>query len=221
MQAPTDKKHQNKTKSDGKSGQKPVIRKRKKITLRYLENAGLHYLNRFSSSRSNFEKIMRRKINKSCKDHPDQDLAICLNMLTEITDKFERLGYLNDSKFAEQLTRSLFQQGKSPRLVAEKLREKGLSNDIITQHVSKDHNAPADLNYLTALRFCQKKRLGAFSNHLNDNDEDQNNPLNSKEYQKTMGKFARAGFDYATAKKALATPIAEAEDLISYLQQIS
>ena len=44
----------------------PAPKKRKKITLSYLENAGAYYLERFSASEAQFRKVMGQKIYKSC-----------------------------------------------------------------------------------------------------------------------------------------------------------
>lgn len=49
----------------------------KKISERYLYNSGLAYLQRFPSSSSNFQRVMMRKINNSCRHHVEQDIDAC------------------------------------------------------------------------------------------------------------------------------------------------
>lgn len=109
----------------------------KKITLRYLENAGAYYLGRFSSSRENFRTVMQRKIEKSCKDHPEQDKQQCERILNSVIEKFERLGYINDAAYADSLYKSMRRQGKSLRVIRSRMLAKGINKEQIARTAEK------------------------------------------------------------------------------------
>lgn len=187
-----------KTKASSKKKTEKKIRK--KISARYLENAGVHYLNRYASSVENFRQVMMRKIQKSCADHPDQDKDECVTLLNQTIQKFYDLGYLNDDIYAKQYIRGLLIQGKSPRAITQKLIEKSLDpqkySQLITQSISADFLAdcPHDLDFLAALRLCKKKRIGPF------------NPDETKRrdnFEKDLGKLARSGCSYQSARQAI------------------
>lgn len=155
---------------------------RKKITARYLENAGVYYLERFSASIAQFRRVMERKITLSCKDHPDQSKESCLALLDDVVAKFEKLGYLNDDAYARSLLYSLTQRGLSRSRILMTLKQKGISADLVATILpDKD----ADTERLSALRWAKKKRLGPFSLRAREND-----------LQRGLASLARAGFDY-------------------------
>ena len=163
----------------------PTDKKRKKITQSYLENAGVYYLQRFSASTAQFRRVMERKIALSCKDHPDQEKPTCLALLDRVVQKFENLGYLNDTHYANALLHSLEQRGLSHSRIQMTLRQKGISIDLLDT-MMPDRDIEKDK--LAALRWAKKKRLGPFSTRTRDND------LN-----RGLSSLARAGFDYDLA----------------------
>lgn len=192
-------------------------KKRKKISAKYLENAGAYYLGRYASSRENFRRVMMRKIDKSCKDNPDQSYEKCCYLLNQTIEKFDRLGYLDDEKYALSQYRQMRLKGKSFLFICQKLKEKGVPSEIIETMCHNDTESPAhdqETEYKTALRLCQKKRIGAFRRHESRQPADQ-----ADIYRKELARLARAGFSYDVAKKALDTPREKAEEFISQLQQ--
>lgn len=172
-------------------------KKRKKITLSYLENAGAYYLERFSASITSFRRVMERKIARSCHDHPEQDKDACLTMLDEITAKFVRLGYLNDEIYAKQLAGSLQTKGQSHRRIKQNMALKGLSEDLIGQSLPDmdEENEKA-----AALRLAKKRRLGCFATRPKEND-----------LQKGLASLMRAGFDFSTAQWVMGLTIEDIE----------
>lgn len=200
---------------------KKQTKKRKKITKQYLENAGAFYLNRFSSSQSNFHRVMLRKIEKSLIDHPDQNKSECIKMLDGVIDKFVSLGYLDDHQYVRQNIQSLRRQGKSRRAIISKLRQKGVDSEIIETEMNEleslDGNTDREENnieLLSALRHCRKKRMGPFADeNMNCNDKQSvDNKL-----KKDLARLARAGFDFKTSRAVIEMSKNEAERFLNYL----
>ena len=90
----------------------------------------------------------------------------------------ERLGYINNQRFAENTIRRLSNSGKSKSYISTKLKLAGIEEEQIRETLSQTN----DLE--NARIMVQKKHLG-------------------KDFQKDLARLARAGFSYETARKAL------------------
>lgn len=182
----------------------------KKITSDYLHNSGLFYLQKYASSVSNFERVMLKKIQKSCYFHKDQDLKSCVDMLENTKNKFIHLGILNDKNYAEMKVRSMRKEGKSGQIIHQKLKQKGISSSLIEGaiHAYNDHHGflEQDVDLISALVFCRRKKMGAFySEPLEDNAQNI--------YNKWLQTLARQGFSYETSQKALSKTKKEIEEI--------
>lgn len=177
-----------------------IQKKRKKITQSYLENAGAYYLERFSASIAQFCRIMGQKIEKSCKDHPDQNREECLTLLDAVVKKFIDLGYLNDTVYARSLYNTLLLRGFSRTRILGTLRMKGLTQESIDSVIPEP---TIEQEKESALRWAKKKRLGPFALRVRDND-----------LQRGLGSLARAGFGYDIASWVMKLSPNEAQDLL-------
>lgn len=177
----------------------------KKITETYLHNSGLYYLERYASSVENFKRVMRNKIKKSCAHHDDQNMDECLTLLQSITDKFIDLGLLNDDQYARGMVTSYRRQGKSRKAIEMKLRSKGLRSELVLEHletIDAEHKYPVEAEFIAALKLAKKRRIGPFQG--------------DKEvvFDKALGIFARAGFNYDMARKVMELSQEDAEDTL-------
>lgn len=169
----------------------------KKITGKYLYNAGLAYLQRFPSSTAHFQAVMGRRIDRSCRHHPDLERGACQALLDEVTKQFAAMGYLNDDLYLKGMITSLRGRGLSRTAIVMKLRQKGMNEDSVREAL-KAYDEENDLNDdQAALRLCRRKKIGPYA--LNPPDDGQK--------QKWLAALARAGFSYEVASKALATPV--------------
>jgi len=186
-----------------RSGPKPP----KKVSASWLHNAGLYYLQRFAASSGHFRTVMRRKINRSCAHHPEQDREECYSLLDELIAKFERAGLLDDKIYARGSVISLRRRGLSARAIGAKLQAKGLSSSQIeaamAEHDSGEHD---DSELLAALRAARRKRIGPFETAAKQEIEQQD--------QKALAALARAGFSYEICRRALDLPRDDAETLL-------
>jgi regulatory protein len=170
-------------------------KKPKKITESYLHNAGLYYLERFSSSSGNFHAVMLRKVKRSCIVHTEQNYEQCAAMVDALVEKFINAGLLDDETYTRSKVSTLRRRGKSARFIDAYLKAKGLPAEQIGQalkHYDNENTAtPAETEREAAITFARKKRLGPFRD--------------KKEYdpQKELGRMARAGFSYDTSRSVL------------------
>lgn len=183
--------------------QENIQKKRKKITQPYLENSGAYYLQRFSASTSQFRKVMTRKIDLSCKDHPEQNYEDARDLLEDVIIKFNDLGYLNDNNYARILLSSLKNRGFSLGRILQTLKQKGVPSEVI-KDIQPEPSI--DEERLAALIWMRKKRLGAFNTRPREGDMNRH-----------LASLARSGFDYHTSRWVISLSINEAEILIEEL----
>lgn len=106
---------------------------------------------------------------------------------------------LDDESFAEVTTRSALRAGKSRRQIKDKLKSKGIENELISSAVEEVD----DLH--SAVIFARKRRFGPFRREEPD----------EKRKNKELSAFARAGFSFDISKRVYRMALEEAEELLS------
>ncbi len=177
---------------------KPV--KRKIPTPQNLHNVALHYLGRYAASEASLRRVLQNRIRRAAHDNPDfaQDetkQAALRSTIETIIETHKRTGVLNDTAFAETKVNSLRRQGRSRRIIQQKLAVKGVKNDIVAAALENHaDDAPPEVAELkAALILAKKRKLGAFRTMPADDDR----------RRKDFATLARAGFSSDIARKAL------------------
>jgi len=158
----------------------------KKLSERYLRNSGEYYLNRFPASSKHFEIVMTRKIDRSIRDHPDQDKTEWVTHVREtLVPYFENLGFLNDEMLAQGLFNSFKNKGFSKAKIKSRMIQKSIPTHLVDDLFSNGFNDKDAI-----IQFAKKKKIGRYSvnGYIDYNDK-----------QKDLGKLARAGFSYDVA----------------------
>lgn len=169
----------------------------KKVTAGYLERAALHYLERFSTSQSNLEAVLVRKIrrrNDKFAAPSDEQMEWVKNVVS----KCMRYGYVDDSRYAQQRAESMLRRGKPVRMIAIDLKQKGISQEIIAATLELlQEEANIDMNRSAAAAFVKRRRFGCFRRPIEDQEA-----LNQK-IEKELASMARAGFGFEISKEIL------------------
>jgi regulatory protein len=105
---------------------------------------------------------------------------------------------LDDRAFAEISSRSGMRSGRSKRAVAQRLTRKGVARDTAAEAVEQMDDLFA------AVALARKRAFGPFRKV----------ELDDKRKAKEFSAFARAGFSFDIARKALAMPLDEAEEML-------
>ncbi len=155
----------------------------KKMTKQRLKNIALYYLKRFDSSSANLRQVLQRRTKDSIYHNPDLSQEECFGWIEELLLDFERLGYLNDKRYAEFKIKNYLLSGKPEKYIKIKMGQKGISQDLIDDILSEQEY---DLEEM-ALKYAKKKKIGPYRV---DKESQKAN------YQKDLGSFIRAGFDY-------------------------
>ena len=157
-------------------------RPQKKITPQRLKNIALYYLKRFESSVENLRSVLRRRIDAYARENPDWKKEQGYQWAEDVLAEFERLHYLDDARYAEIKVRSYLNSGKPERYIENKLKQKGISAEKVSEILSEQEYNPFDM----ALKLAQRKKIGPYRTGENCRDF----------RQKDMATLVRAGFDY-------------------------
>lgn len=148
----------------------------KKITPDRLKNIALFYLERYEASSDKLRTVLKRRLVKAKLEQPISKDAF--QWIENVVHEMQRLGYVNDKRFSENLVRRLSSMGKSPSYIKIKLKSAGIDDELIAYALS-------DTDTLTQARLVVQKK------HLGNN------------FKRDLAYLARMGFPYEIAKEAL------------------
>lgn len=155
----------------------------KKITKIRLQNIALYYLQRFDTSVQKLREVLKKRVNEYAHFDSEFKRNEAYQWIEEILEKFVDYHYLDDARFAENKVRNYLMGGKPKKYIENKLREKGVSEEIIADCFDEVEYNPWEV----ILNFARKKKIGGFRE-----DEKKRRELR----QKDMGTLVRAGFEY-------------------------
>lgn len=162
----------------------------RKITKQRLRNIALYYLKRFESSVANLRSVLMRRVNDYAYHMPEWDKSEAVNWVEELLVDFERLGYVDDERYAEIKIKSYISAGKAPRYIQGKMRAKGIGENLVEDFLdSQEYNQSE-----AALKLARKKKIGPYRV-----DEEERRTMR----QKDLAKLVQAGFDYDVAVEVL------------------
>lgn len=194
-------------------------RRRTDIDGPWLERVAVAYLQRFSSSSQHLKRVLTRRVDKvareaaralnEAQDHTaeaqgqaeEKSIEIRSRgavLIDELVARLLRAGLLDDTAFARGRALALFRQGHGTRSIRQRLRIKGVPDDLIdgaieaiAQETGEDEGPDPDL-MACALR-ARRKRLGPFRSPADQ----------QARRQKDLAALARAGFAYGVARRII------------------
>jgi len=181
-----------------KTYKKPAKREKRpprKISKTYLENAGLYYLERYSSSVANFRRIIMRKVKRSC-DYHKVDINEFIPLVDELIERYIKVGLIDDSVFAKAKVTSMRRKGLGKQAIISKLYAKGLAREDIEKAIIEVDNNNENAELEAAIYYTKRKKLGKYRIKPPSDNPD-------KDKQKELASLARAGFSYTIAHKVL------------------
>lgn len=109
--------------------------------------------------------------------------------------RFQESRLLDDGRYADNLVRGLRERGASTVRIRQKLRQRGVAEEIAEQVLERAASSPGDGDLSAARAYARRRRLTT--------RYDLTNPA---ERQKALAALARQGFSYGTAIAALEPP---------------
>jgi regulatory protein len=167
-----------------------------KITLsaEHLDRVALRYLNRFDSSVANLRRVLMRELRRAERSGDEQpDAEAAERLIDELLERFQRSSLLDDSRYAVAFASAQRGRGASRRLIAQKLRQRGVPAATVSDALSAADRETTDAELAAALKFVRKKRLGPHRAP----------ELREAKRRRDLAALARAGFGFDVALKAL------------------
>ena len=165
------------------------------ITAKYLENAAKFYLERYPSSAEGLRRVLDRRVKRA--RIAEAPIVVDVDrVIAGIVAKFVAAGVIDDKAFAQTKARALHRRGTSGRLTRQKLKLAGVDDDTLDaamagldQELDTD---PRQREWKAATALARRRRLGPFRAKERKENRDRD-----------LAAMARAGFDYALARRVI------------------
>ena len=145
----------------------------------------INYLSKYSSSKTNLERILRNKIRRT--NIEKKEKFILYNSIPEIIRKLEKNNFINDYNYANSKVNIFISNGKSKIFIKNYLFKKGIDEKLSSEIFAQLNEEDSNWEIKSARTFARKKN---FQKNNNNNE-------------KNLSKMARAGFSYEIAKKII------------------
>lgn len=165
----------------------------RQATAAHLENAALHYLERFSSSSANLRRVLLRKVARSARVH-GTDPAEGAGLVEAIIARYLQSGLLDDAAYAAQKAASLRRRGTSLYGIRGKLALKGVDAELISATLERLDDGEGSGDLAAACALARRRRLGPYRPRR----------AQAEHRRKDLAALARAGFSLDVARRVLA-----------------
>ena len=159
----------------------------KESNLKEIESKAIWYLERYATSSQNLRKYLKRKVANSHFNLGSEEI------INEVISKLESQKILNDQFFTESKIRSLLNKGWSTKKIGLKLKELGVSDELIDENINNLDGNEEEINLVSAITLVKKRSIGPYRKV----------EFTDKVKNREFGIMSRAGFSYAISKKVL------------------
>ena len=133
-------------------------------------------------------RILLKRIKRSAQYH-GTDVSAGQLWVNEVIEKFLANKLLDDVRYAETKCLSVHRKGGSKQTIRTKLREKGITPDIIEHTFTLLEQDSVDPELIAAAITARRRRLGPYRSRGHRNSF----------REKDLASLARAGFNYSIA----------------------
>ncbi|HMB11454.1 regulatory protein RecX [Saliniramus sp.] len=185
------------------------------VTQAWLQRAALYYLERYSASSAQLQKVLARKVETRLRlrgEAEDPEIAMPARaLIAGVVEQAVSGGYVDDAAYARARVASLRRRGGSHRAIMAKLRGKGLDPALIEEALAEDvaeaqaegqangealddddADARARREYEAARAYARRRRLGPHRT-----------PPQPERRDRDIAAMARAGFALALAIRVI------------------
>ena len=170
-----------------------------------LKDLAYSYIEKYSPSKQQLKVYLMKKILLKFKTTKSRKEIV--EIIDEVILGMEKNKLVNDELYSDSKSRMLLRRGYSLNKINQSLRIKGIDQKYIKQSLEKIKNKEIEPDFVSALKLCKRRRIGAIR------------PTANRElfYKKDMGVLARAGFAYDLSKRVLNLDQEEFKKLIKII----
>ncbi len=168
----------------------------KRVSQSSLENAALHYLERFSASAESLRRVLMRRVTRAAAVHGD-DPAEGADLVEALILRYQQAGLLDDRLYAEARSQSLLRRGTPLMSIRRALCQKGVETDLVDAVLGEmredftERGVDADLAAASA--YAKRRRLGP---HRSPDKR-------ALHRDRDLASMGRAGFSWEMARKVI------------------
>lgn len=166
-------------------------------------------MERYWPSVEQLRRVLRRRVDRYCRERGGPR-GPGYSMAEAVIEEFVESGALNDLRFARSWVDSLHRRGDSRPRIRGKLRQKGVSGEIIAQALEELDAAVqergADPVLVRAAAHLRRRRLGPYRHDPERRAERR---------KKDLAAMARAGFPYGVALQLVDAEDTDAVELLA------
>ena len=171
----------------------PIRNKKKtlQVTVEEMRNFAFVYVEKYAPSKQQLKTYLLKKyLRTHVPNVKKQDVA---NLIDVVLSDLEKNKFINDKFYSDNKAQSMIRRGNSINKIRSYLIGKGIKDEFIKDTVNKIQGENSDQDFFSAIKICQKKRIGPA--RIEDN--------RSLFYKKDISLLARNGFDFETSKKVM------------------
>lgn len=156
------------------------------MTEGYLEQVTIEYLQQYMPSAEQLRRVLLKKLHKNWQMRGDlvtmEEKHEGMDIVEKVLQSQMEQGRVQDDKVAQIWTEHLQHRGSSRLQITQKLRQKGISAEIIEQSIQSLADEDELHELASAIQYAKRRRLGPFSrsallleneeNSAEDNRED-------------------------------------------------
>lgn len=178
------------------------------LTKSYIRNAAYRYLERYATTEANLRFILERKVERIIKDREDCDeMREKARVWIGDTIVFCRENNLiDDLAYARSKLANFMNAGNSRIVIKNKLRTKGVPEDIISSVIEEAIGETQDFDLRACIKYARKRRFGPFRMKQKTEATE----------ERELSSMARAGFPYKDVIKVLKSSREDLEDILYY-----
>ena len=170
-----------------------------------LKDLAYSYLEKYNPSKQQLKTYLLKKyLIKQGNFQSKKDLSIIID---KVLENLEKNKFINDELYSDSKARTLLRRGYSLNKITQSLIQKGIKSEFINKSIAKIKNNKIEPDFVSALKLCKKRRIGATRPNAN----------RELFYKKDMGILARAGFSFELSKRVLNIEADEFNKLIKII----
>ena len=170
-----------------------------------LKDMAYSYIEKYSPSKQQLKVYLMKKV--LIKFKTTKSKKEISELIDNVLVSLEQNKFLNDELYSDSKSRTLLRRGYSLNKINQSLRMKGIDQKFIKQSIEKIKNKEIEPDFVSALKLCKRRRIGAIR-------PDANRELF---YKKDMGVLARGGFSFDLSKRVLNLDVEEFKKLIKII----
>lgn len=128
----------------------------KENNFKEIESKAIWYLERYATSSKNLKRYLKRKVINSHLNLGSDEI------INEVINRLESQKILNDQFYTESKIRSLLNKGWSTKRIELKLRELGISSELIDKNIKNLDENEDEINLVSAINLAKKRSIGPY-----------------------------------------------------------